>query len=111
MKCRGRNAFAMPVDHYIRTRKCRHCGHTKFYVAVDRIKRPVCKCDGGLLVKNGSIPHRPGAKCCLLNPAHPWYRAQREGASQEDLMEIAIELAWEGEGGRAATADDVTAPF
>lgn len=100
----------MPVEHYLRRRKCRHCDHDKFYVAKDRIKRPVCKCDGGLLGRTGTIPHRPGAKCCVLNPNHPWYRAAREGASQGDLMDIAVELAWEGDGGRQLELGD-QAPF
>ena len=101
-KCRTRNTFSHPVDWYKRPRQCRCCGHGRFYVDKERVARKPCYCDGGLLVNSGSIPHRPGSKCCVLNPDHPWHRAQREGASEAALMEIAIELAWEADGGRPA---------
>jgi hypothetical protein len=108
MKCRGRNRFHKPVEWYVRPRKCRHCGHGRFYVALDRLGRPTCRCDG-LIGRTGPIPHRPGSPGCVTNPMHQYHRARVMGADRDTLLDILIEIAWSGEGGRIVESD--TAPF
>lgn len=110
-RCRTRNTFARRVDDYLRERTCRCCGHNRFYVDKERHARKPCYCDGGLFGRTGSIPHRPGSPCCTLNTWHPWHRAKVMGADEEALAEIAMELAWDGEGGRQAEKGDETCPF
>lgn len=106
-RCRTRNTFDQAVDWYDKAPECRSCGHTRFYVDKERVRRKPCKCDGGLLSrKNGSVPHRPGSPCCVLNPWHEYHRARVMGAPEEVLLEIQAELAFEGEGGRIMGRDD-----
>ena len=38
--------------------------------------------------------HRPGSPFCDGNPMAPALRASREGASEEEVFEIAVEIAW-----------------
>jgi hypothetical protein len=40
--------------------------------------------------------HRPGSACCDLNPSSVYLQASRAGASDDDLMEIAADLALNG---------------
>lgn len=108
-KCRTRNTFRNYLEWYIRVPACRNCGHTKFYVDRERQERRACRCDGGLIGRNGPIPHRPGSPCCVLNPMHPYHRAAREGAPEDFLLDLLVDLAWESDGGRV-TAPDVV-PF
>lgn len=39
-------------------------------------------------------PHRPGSPFCDSNPMAPALRASREGASDEEVYEMVIGLAW-----------------
>lgn len=105
-KCRTRNTFRQPLEHYVRPRKCKCCGHRRFYFDKERNRRQPCRCDGGLLGRSGSIPHRPGSPCCVLNPMHPYHRARVQGAPADFLMDLFIDLAWEGEGGRVTAPGD-----
>lgn len=43
-------------------------------------------------------PHRPGSPCCEANPTATYHRAARAGASDEDLIEVALDLAWHSPG-------------
>lgn len=43
-------------------------------------------------------PHRPGSPCCESNPASTYNRAMREGASDEELLDVAIDLLWDSPG-------------
>jgi DNA-directed RNA polymerase subunit RPC12/RpoP len=105
-KCRTRNVFPRDLEDYRRARKCKACGHRRFYVDKERVARQACSCDGGLIGRTGSIPHRPGSAGCLLNPLHPYHRARLMGAPEEVLLTIQAELAFEGEGGRIMGKDD-----
>ncbi len=104
-KCRTRKTLPKRLDQYQREPKCRECGHREFYLDQSRLRRRVCRCDGGLLGRTGPIPHRPGAACCEQNPQSILNRARRAGASPEDLMDIMIDMAWETDGG-ALIGDD-----
>jgi len=47
----------------------------------------LCNCGGY------HFAHRPGSACCDLNPSSVYLQASRAGASDDDLMEIAADLA------------------
>ncbi len=105
-RCRARNVFAHAVEWYKVARKCKACNYTRFYADKERVRRESCSCDGGLLGRTGSIPHRPGSPCCVLHPRHIVNRALRMGATREDITDLEIEMAWTGEGGRVMGAED-----
>lgn len=42
--------------------------------------------------------HRPGGGCCERNPMGALHASRRAGASQDDLLDLAAELAWETPG-------------
>jgi DNA-directed RNA polymerase subunit RPC12/RpoP len=92
-RCRTRNSFKRQLEQ-LGLERCRSCGHTSFYVDKERQRRKPCLC-GGYHFK-----HRPGSKCCEMNVMHPYHRAAREGAPEEFLLDILVDLAWENEGGR-----------
>jgi len=48
----------------------------------------LCQCGGY------HYPHRPGSPFCDANPMAPALRASREGASDEEVYEIVVALAW-----------------
>lgn len=108
-RCRTRNTFREPLWRFVEPKKCRNCSHTSFYLDKERMRRVPCYCDGGLFGRTGSVPHRPGSPCCVQNPMHPLHRARALGAPSEVLQDIAIDLAWEGDGGRVADLE--TVPF
>lgn len=84
-RCRTRNKFKRAVACYLVPRKCRDCGHQKFYADKERASRVSCKCAGAY--HWGA--HRLGSQYCEHNPNHQYHRAVRDGASAE-------ELAWAG---------------
>lgn len=51
-----------------------------------------CACGGYL------YPHRPGSKCCDQNPMAAYHRAARDGATDDELEEIAMDLIFFGPG-------------
>lgn len=67
--CKARDHFAKHPDEYLRPRKCRCCGGTKFRVDLTHMKRNKalqgegCKCAGYLW----DCPHTIGSPYC-------WYR-------------------------------------
>lgn len=95
MSCRTRNTFARARHDYVRGRKCRHCGHTRFYVDRERIGRRGCGCGGY------HFPHRPGSPCCESNPMADANRAKRAGESPELVADLAMEAALFGKLARA----------
>lgn len=97
-RCRTRNIFRRPVKTYIRPKRCRNCGHDKFYVDKERRDRKPCGCLGSYWWG----PHRWGSAYCEHNPDHEYHRALRDGAHPG-------ELAWEGLGLKLHTGD--TVPF
>lgn len=116
MKCRGRTVLKKAVEDFRDEPVCKHCKHeprpggTRYYVDKERVRRSTCTCDGGLIGRTGAIPHRPGSRCCILHPKSMYYRAAREGASAEDLMQIELDMAWDSEGGKTLPIDD-SCPF
>lgn len=83
MRCRGRNVFLRHLDTYIRIKKCRHCGHTRFYLDRRRQWRSdCCTCDGY------HWKHRVGSTYCQLNPNYQInVRVGRYGEKLEDVLE------------------------
>lgn len=64
---------------YVRPKRCKHCGHTRFYVDRERYARLDCRC-------SGAYPwpaHRPGSPMCEHNPQWQANRALRQGAGDE----------------------------
>ena len=75
-RCRTRNSFVKKLEHYLRPRRCRCCGHDRFYVDRERMRRRYehpCKCDGC------HYPHRPGSSVCFDNPYYGIDRFEAEG--------------------------------
>jgi DNA-directed RNA polymerase subunit RPC12/RpoP len=89
-RCRTRNTFRRAVHDYIIKRKCRHCGHRRFYVDKERVRRKPCKCAGY------HHPHRMFSKFCDHRPESIVHRAAREGTAGEALWDVAMEAAWSG---------------
>ena len=52
----------------------------------------LCSCGGY------HYPHRPGSPYCEHNPLAPALHASRAGASSEEVLDIAIEIALDGKG-------------
>ena len=91
--CRTRNLFKKKLEEYVRTKKCKACGHNRFYFDKERAT-PVkpCTCFGY------HFPHRPGSPCCEKNPLCNSNRARRMGVSGEELLEMIVEDAFENPG-------------
>jgi DNA-directed RNA polymerase subunit RPC12/RpoP len=83
-KCRTRNTFRRALASYVRGKRCRHCGHAGFYVDRERMNRIGCQCGGY------HFPHRPGSPCCDHHPARDYWRALREGATGDDLLDASL---------------------
>lgn len=81
-------------------RRCKQCGHTGFYPDKEYMSRQPCRCDGGLLGRTGSIPHRVGSACCIYRPFSELHRMRRAGASEDEIQDRFVEMLWDGEGGR-----------
>jgi len=61
--------------------------------------RKTCSCGGY------PYTHRPGSPCCEQHPRATLYRAERAGATPEQLADLRLELALAGVGGGANTTD------
>lgn len=83
MKCRGRNVFLRELDTYIRRKKCRHCGHFRFYLDRRRQWRTdYCRCNGY------HYTHRIGSPYCEHNENYQVnVRVGRYGEKLEDVLE------------------------
>lgn len=83
MKCRGRNVFRQKVEWYIRAKKCRHCGHGRFYLDRARqYRKDYCSCEGY------HYRHREGSTYCIHNPNYQVnVRVGRYGEKLEDVLE------------------------
>ena len=82
-KCRGRNCFKHLLDWYLRKRRCRHCGHDRFYL--DRARQfrdDYCTCSGY------HYTHRKGSTFCEHHPNYQVnVRVGRYGEKLEDVLE------------------------
>lgn len=115
-KCRSRNTSLKPVTNWLPTRgvplthrevtqrlrevggkRCKHCGHTSFYLDAYRMKRKPCRCSSGLIGRTGAIPHRWGSPCCIHRQGHEIAIAARSGASDSDLVSIIESMLRHGE--------------
>lgn len=113
--CRARNTSKVKVNNWLPVRgqkltareltkrlkeeggaRCWSCGHTSFYLDKYRMQRRPCVCDGSYHWG----PHRPGSPYCIHNPHVHMNRARREGATDEQLDDLSLDLAWSGEGGK-----------
>lgn len=86
MKCRGRNTLPRPLEHYIRTPKCKHCGWFRFYLDKARqYRKDYCSCEGY------HYTHRIKSKFCVHHPEYEFnVRTMRYGEDPEDVR---IEMA------------------
>lgn len=87
--CRARNTFNKRLAEYVRDKKCKACGHTRFYVDRERMSRIACTCSGY------HFPHRPDSRCCERNVLHGYHRARRSGITGNELLDIFAEEAWD----------------
>lgn len=122
-RCRTRNTFKKCPVNYLPPRglkqtvkevnailrrtggkRCRDCGHTSFYLDVERTNRKPCHCRGAYHWG----PHRPGSPYCEHNPNGWLNRARRAepAANDEDLV---FSLSLAGLGGKTFPADVI--PF
>lgn len=95
-KCSTRNVLPRALHLYRRIPKCRNCLHDRFRVDKERANRVSCWCEGAY--HWGA--HRAGSPMCIHNPNVWINRAKRAGATDDDLIEIRIDLALEGIGGK-----------
>lgn len=77
-RCRGRNVMPRHWRDYKRPKRCKHCGHQRFYVDKERVARLSCFCQGAYHWE----AHRPGSPMCERNPLHEANRARRQGAGE-----------------------------
>ncbi len=70
-----------PLERYVRTPKCKHCGHFRYYLDKGRQYRTdYCSC-GGYHHK-----HRQGSKFCESNPDYEFnVRTMRYGEDPEEV--------------------------
>lgn len=64
---------------YKRPKRCKHCGHDRFYTDRERIRRVACRCSGAYHWP----AHRRGSLMCEGHPLHEAHRARRDGESDE----------------------------
>jgi len=76
--CRTRNTFRRALGDYVRGKRCRHCGHDRFYVDRERMNRRGCTCGGY------HFPHRRGSGACIHSARSEYYLALRQGVPQSD---------------------------
>lgn len=85
--CRTRNIFNHKVEWYKIKRKCKACGHQRFYVDKERQNRSDY-CDCG----STHYRHRYKSNLCSHHPEFEKYeRIRRYG---EEAVEVVIDIAW-----------------
>ncbi|MGC4075449.1 MAG: hypothetical protein QM702_00125 [Rubrivivax sp.] len=97
-RCRGRNVMPRHWHDYARPKRCRHCGHTRFYLDRERTYRTCCSCDGAYHWG----PHRPGSPLCWHNRHWQANRAARDG--EDDAIVAALRSQADAMTGLAAQA-------
>lgn len=87
MKCRTRHVFRHPVEWYKIKRKCRSCGHWRFYLDKERTNRnDYCTCG------TTHYPHRYKSSLCMHHPDYQMIvRTQVYG---EERIEVMIDMAF-----------------
>ncbi len=85
---RTRNTFWKKLEWYVKPRKCKVCGHTRFYWDKERNKRRAgCGCGGYW------FPHRPGSRFCYLNPKHIINELiYRQRVNADELLDAKLEM-------------------
>ena len=83
-RCRKPNAFHHPIEWYARPKKCKCCGHDRFYVDKQKMNPVTCKCQGY------HFPHSPRSKLCEQNPLREYHLAKQHGADESELQSILI---------------------
>ena len=93
-RCRVRNTFRRALEDYIRPKRCRGCGHGKFYWDRERnARREICGCDGY------HYTHRKGSRLCVHNPRYELHERVRQGEDHDDvLLELTLAGKISGEG-------------
>lgn len=81
-RCRTRNTWPRALGTYVRGRRCRHCGHDRFYPDRERVTRKPCNCSGY------HHAHRPGSRRCDHNHLHPYYRTLDPDVLERLLVEF-----------------------
>jgi DNA-directed RNA polymerase subunit RPC12/RpoP len=86
-RCRVRNTFKRQVDDYIRPKKCRACGHDRFYWDKEmNAHREICGCTGGY-----HFTHRKGSRLCVHNKWYELHDRLRQGQTEaEALLEMSL---------------------
>jgi hypothetical protein len=87
-RCRGRNVMPRHWRDYARPKRCKHCGHTTFYLDKERLARQPCRCDGAYHWP----AHRRGSLMCEHNLLFEANRARRSGAD-DDVVDALIRKA------------------
>lgn len=79
--CRTRNLFPRRIETYVRLKKCRACGHTRFYLDRGRLYRnDYCACEGY------HHKHRIRSTFCIHNPQYEAnVRIRRLGEHPHDV--------------------------
>lgn len=72
--------------------RTRRATYESLQAHIDKTGHRQCGCGGY------HYPHRPGSPCCETNPMATYHRAAREGATDEELEEIEIDLIFFGPG-------------
>ena len=82
-RCRTRNTFRKKLEEYVRPKKCKECGHDRFYYDRERNHRSdYCSCEGY------HWTHRRGTTYCIHNPLYQVnVRVGRYGEKLEDVLE------------------------
>jgi hypothetical protein len=82
--------FLKELEDYKRAKKCKSCGHIRFYIDKERNDRRhavACYCAGY------HHPHRPLSTFCLLNPKSEFNT--RVLRYKEDALQVGIDLAFD----------------
>lgn len=88
MLCRTRNTFVRKIETYVRPKKCKSCGHTRFYIDRWRLHRnDYCRCEGY------HYTHRKGSTFCIHHPQQERnVRVERHG---EHPLDVFIDQAFD----------------
>lgn len=87
-RCRVRHTFKRQLDDYMRPKRCKACGHSRFYWDKERNgRREICGCDGY------HFTHRKGSRMCHHNPLHELHERLRQG---ENESEVRLDLTLAG---------------
>lgn len=76
------------LETYVRTKRCKHCGHDRFYLDKSRQYRTdYCSCEGY------HYRHRAKSTFCVENPQYEFN--VRVGRFGEDPADVQMEIAFD----------------